>query len=136
MTIFVPHGTLELAIEDNLILIEAQGPWNIEYLDFLHKKMSLAVTQVDQNNYAVLLTPIGEAISVEVGLEYHTNFIRNSRTKAVAVNLAHCTTSQLTENLFSKIYQAAGFKHAFFDNVSDARNWLERQLTTTVTIAS
>ena len=136
MTIFVPHGTLELAIEDNLILIEAQGPWNIEYLDYLHKKMSLAVTQVDQNNYAVLLTPIGEAISVEVGLEYHTNFIRNSRTKAVAVNLAHCTTSQLTENLFSKIYQTAGLNHAFFDNVFDARNWLEGQLATTVTIAS
>ncbi|MGB1263808.1 MAG: hypothetical protein ACPG52_12925 [Cognaticolwellia sp.] len=131
MTIFVPHGTLKMDVEDNIILIDAQGPWNIEYLDHLHQKMAQAVLQVDRNNYGVLLTPKGEAISVEAGLEYHANFVRQGSTKAVALNLAHCTTSLLTENLFSKIYRAANMKHAFFDNALDARCWLENELKTT-----
>lgn len=130
MTIFAPHGTLELAIEDNMILIDAVGPWNIEYIDYLHKKLQWAVTQVDINNYGVLFTPKGEAISVEAGLEYHANFIRQGNTKAIALNLAHCTTSLLTENLLTKLYRSAGIKHAFFDNVFDARLWLEKELNT------
>jgi hypothetical protein len=136
MTIYAPFSSLQLEIEDNLILIEAQGPWNIEYLDFLHQELLWAVTQVEQRNYGVLLTLKGEAISVETGLEYHLHFIRHSKTKAVALNLAHCTTSQLTENLFTKIYRAAGIKHAFFDNAFDARLWLEKQLTTDAIISS
>ncbi len=76
MTNFAPHGTLELTIEDNLILLDVQGPWNLEYIDHLHEKLLWAVSQVDQSNYGVLLTPIGEAISVEEGFEYHLNFLR------------------------------------------------------------
>lgn len=128
MTIFAPHGTLALAIEDSIILIEAVGPWNIEYIDYLHEKLRWAVTQVDFNNYGVLVTPKGEAISVEAGLEYHAEFIRQGNTKAIALNLGYCTTPLLTENLFTKIYQSAGIKYAFFDNAFDARLWLEKEL--------
>lgn len=130
MTILSPHGTLDIVIDDNLILIEAQGPWNIEYLDHLHEQLLKTVAKVDVNNYAILITPKGEAISVEAGLEYHLNFIRQGNTKAVALNLAYCTTALLTESLFSKLYRAAGIKHAFFDNGLDARLWLEKQLKT------
>jgi len=128
MTIFSPHGTLTLTIEDNVILIEALGPWNIEYIDNLHRQLSWAVTQVNPLNFGVLLTPKGEAISVEAGLEYHADFIRQGNTKAIALNLAHCTTPLLTENLFCKLYRAANIKHAFFDNAFDARVWLDKQL--------
>ena len=136
MSIFSPDGMLEITIEDNIIVITAEGPWNIEYLDNLHQKLLRAITQVDLSNYAILITPKGEAISVEAGLEYHLKFIRQGSTKAVALNLADCTTLQLTEYLFTKIYQAAGIKHAFFDNVFDARLWLEKELKTPVTDVS
>jgi len=136
MTIFAPHGTLELTIEDNMILIEAVGPWNIEYIDYLHQQLLWAVTQVDYNNYGVLFSPKGEAISVEAGLEYHADFIRQGNTKAIALNLAHCTTSLLTENLFNKLYRSANIKHAFFDNAFDARLWLEKELKTATESAS
>jgi hypothetical protein len=128
MSIFSPHGTLDIVIEDNLVLIEAEGPWNIEYLDQLHEQLIKAVSQVDPNNYAILITPQGEAISVEAGLEYHLNFIRQGNAKAVALNLAHCTTASLTESIFTKLYRIAGVKHAFFDNSFDARQWLEMVL--------
>ena len=135
MNIFSPHGTLDIVVEDNLVFIEAEGPWNIEYLEQLHEQLIKAVLKVDQNNYAVLITPKGEAISVEIGFEYHLNFIRQGNTKAVALNLAHCTTSLLTESIFTKLYRMAGVKHAFFDNSFDARQWLENELkTTTVTV--
>tara|TARA_R110000744_G_scaffold345939_2_gene451384 strand:+ start:1575 stop:1985 length:411 start_codon:yes stop_codon:yes gene_type:complete len=128
MPLFEPHGMLKITIEDNIILIDAQGPWNIDYIDYLHQQLLLAVTQVDYNNFGALFTPKGEAISVEAGVEYHADFIRQGHAKAIAVNLAHCTTPLLAESLFSKIYRSAGVKHAFFDNAFDARHWLEKEL--------
>jgi hypothetical protein len=135
MNISSPHGTLDIVVEDNLVFIEAEGPWNIEYLEQLHEQLIKAVLKVDRNNYAVLITPKGEAISVEAGFEYHLNFIRHGNAKAVALNLAQCTTALLTESIFTKLYRMAGVKHAFFDNSFDARQWLENELkTTTVTV--
>jgi hypothetical protein len=75
--------------------------------------LSLAVTKTEQRNLGVLPTPKGKAISVEASLEHHINCILHSKTKAVVVNLAHFTRSQLSENLFNKIYRAAGIKYAF-----------------------
>lgn len=128
MTVFSPHGTLQLAIVDNIILLEAQGPWNIEFIDYLHQQLFSAVEQVKHRNYGVLFSPKGEAISVEAGLEYHLNFLRQGNTQAIALNLAHCTTPLLTESLFSKLYRAANIKHAFFDQAPDAKLWLEAEL--------
>ena len=111
----MPNSALALTIADNLILVATQGQWNSVYLNNLHQVLSMAVTKVVQSNFDVLLTPKDKAISVEPGLEYHINFIRHSKTKAVAVNLAYCRRSQLSENLFNKIYRATGIKYAFFD---------------------
>ena len=128
MANLAPHGTLKFSIEDNIIYIEAKGPWNIEYLDHLHQKLLWALTQVDPHTYGVILSLKGEALSVESTLEYHINFIRHSQSKIVAVNLEHCTTSLLAENLFSKMYRAAGFKYGFFDNAFEARLWVEKEM--------
>jgi len=136
MTLFAPRGTLAMSTEDNIILIDAEGPWNIDYIDYLHQQLLLAVAQVDYNNFGALLTPKGEAISVEAGVEYHADFIRQGNTKAIALNLAHCTTPLLAESLFSKIYRSAGVKHAFFDNAFDARHWLEKELAASAIVSS
>ena len=128
MNIFPAHGTVNIVTEGNLILIEAKGLWNIEYLDHLHEELIKAVSQVDKNNYAALITLNGEAVSVDEGFEYHLNFIRQGNIKAVALNLAYCTTASLTKNMCTKLYRAAGIKHAFFDNSHDARLWLEHEL--------
>lgn len=124
------HETLNVSVEDNIIFIEAEGPWNKEYLDGLHQKLLWGLKQVDPRTYATILTPKGEALTVEYIQEQHIEFIRHSQSKIVAINLDHCTTSLLAENLFSKIYRAAGFKYAFFDNVFDARLWIEKQMIT------
>ena len=128
---FSPHGGLDITIENNLIMIDARGPWNIEYLDQLHGQLLQAITKVDINKYGVLITLRGDAISVGDGFEYHLNFIRKGNTKAVAINLSNCTTALLSESIFSKLYQKAGVNHAFFDNSADAYQWLESQLALT-----
>lgn len=96
---------MELTIADNLILVATQGQWNSESLNNLHQALSPAVTKTEQRNLGVLLTPKGEAVSVEASLKYHINGILHSKTKVAAVNLAYFTRSQLSENLFNKIYE-------------------------------
>ena len=125
---FSPHGTLDIIVDDNIIFIEAQGPWNIEYLALLHEEFTKAVCRVDIANYAILITPKGEAISAEARGESHISFIKKGNAKAVALNLAYCTTALLTERIFTKLYRAADIKHAFFDSHHDARLWLDEEL--------
>ena len=128
MNIFPPHGKLDIKIENNLIIIEAQGPWNIEYLQYLHQQLLSSVAKVDVDNYGILISPIDDAISVKEGFEYHLNFIRHATVKAVAVNLARCTSPLMTENICRKLYGEAEINHSFFTDETAARTWLNSQL--------
>lgn len=61
---FEVHGCSNITVEGNIIVIDAQGPWNYEFMAIIHKNILDAVKHVDINNFAVLLHPIGDRKSV------------------------------------------------------------------------
>jgi hypothetical protein len=121
---FKSHGKCDINIKDNIIVIDAQGPWNLEFVQQLHKNLIAAVKQIDNSQYFVLLVPYGEALVVSEGIDYHINFIKKSNVSAVALNLNHTSTKSITKSLFEKIYQTAGIKHKFFTCNNLAEQWL------------
>jgi len=125
---FKSHGKCNINIKDNIIVIDAQGPWNLEFVQQLHENLTAAVKQIDNPQYFVLLVPYGEALVVSEGIDYHINFIQNSHVSAVALNLQHTSTKSITKNLFEKVYQTAGIKHKFFTCNNLAEQWLLSQL--------
>lgn len=84
---FEVHGCSNITVEGNIIVIDAQGPWNYEFMAIIHKNILDAVKHVDINNFAVLLHPIGESVPVNDAINTHVDFLKEGNTKAVAVNL-------------------------------------------------
>lgn len=129
MTINFPaHGNVKVSIEDNIIILECEGPWNIEFFHILHQDIVSAIKQVGHSNYGVLLIPIGEAIGTAETMDYHIDFLKQGNTKAVAVNLALSDVPVSTENICRIAYQAAKRKHEFFLDNDTAKLWLKKQL--------
>lgn len=126
---FAPHGKFSLSVKENIIYIEAQGPWNIEFTLHLHQDLLAVASQVDINNYGIVLTPIGEAIAGDDVIQAHINFVSNAQTKAVAVNFEKCLTIPISQALFKRVYESAGINYQFFSSMANSKKWVKTQLS-------
>ncbi|MDG1750331.1 MAG: hypothetical protein P8I03_01505 [Thalassotalea sp.] len=123
------HGTCQIVCENDIIKIDAKGPWNFEYFDYLHKELISYSSQVNLNNYCVLLNLSGEAIVVDGAIEKHLFFVKKSTVKAIGINLSDCSTINITKKIFQRGYGTAQIKHEFFQTEQDAINWLKIELS-------
>lgn len=76
---FPGHGGLTINVKDNIMFIEASGPWNLEYFTELHGALIEASKQLDIKHYGVYLQLVGQAVTVEGGLEIHSAFVKKVR---------------------------------------------------------
>lgn len=128
-TEFFPHGECSYTVEDNIITIDATGPWNLEFFKQMHLELSELVShQVDPTNFAVLLIFRGDSIAVKDGLAYHLSRVKNSNTKALALFTGYSNSPQLTNNIFKNVYDEAGLYHQNFDSIASAKAWLTDKL--------
>ncbi|WP_286262886.1 hypothetical protein [Thalassotalea atypica] len=125
---FSAHGRATIFVEDNIVIIESIGPWNLEYFMALHIKLVNAIRQIQHDKYAVLLKLNGEAIAGQDCYNAHLNFIKQGNAKAVAINLSSCSTPVISRDLLSKIYHEAGLEHQFFADDHTAIHWLNSKL--------
>lgn len=128
-TSLIPHGHCSFSVQDNIITIDATGPWNLEFFKEMHKNLSeIILRDVDFNNFAILLILRGDSLAVQDGLDYHLHLVRKGPTKALAMNSAASNTQKVTQDIFKKVYDRAGLKNKCFDDTQEAIEWLKTQL--------
>lgn len=125
---FLAHGNYQLSVEKNMVIVEAEGPWNNEFLTDLHNEFRKKIEQVDINNYAVLVIPIGEALAIGQAIYQHAEFVKQGNAKAIAIDLSNSTTPLSTETMFTKVYNEEEINHAFFTDRDTAIAWLAKQI--------
>ncbi len=125
---FNAHGKFNIEASEHILLVDLVGPWNLEFVEQLHLEVIEKLQGVNIDNFGVLLLPRGEALAVSESIGYHTEFIRQAKNKAIAVDLEFSTIPSLTKSLLKKVYQAAGMNHEFFDDRQSAEQWLKEQL--------
>ena len=128
MNKFTIHGDCEIKVEGNIVHINLEGPFNIEFFSFMHKELLAIGDQINKDHYAVILSPKGEAVIVDQAFKYHTDFLLQRTPKAVAINLENCETKVVTESICEKIYQQAGINHQFFNSHQQALHWLNNDV--------
>ena len=132
MTKFTPHGSCSFLVEGNIIIIDATGPWNLEFFKQMHRELvAIILNQVDRHNFAILLVLKGDSLAVQDGLDYHLEQVKTGPTKALAINASESNAPQTTINLFKNVYDQAGLKNKSFDRTSEATAWLTNQLSNT-----
>jgi hypothetical protein len=125
---FSAHGKTTLSIIDDVIILECEGPWNIEFFHILHQQIYQAIQQCSPGNYGVLLIPIGETIGTPEAMDYHIKFLNKGNPKAIAVNLSRSDIPQSTQNLCHLAYQTSQLTHAFFVDNDSALYWLRENM--------
>ena len=132
MTItYVAHGEVDIIIDDDIMMITAEGPWNDEFFPAFHQQLVKAAYHLNIDRYVVLLDVVGQAIATPRSIEYHAKFVSQSDVQAVAISLQHCQSIAVTRPMFHDIYQQAGINHQFFDNKQAAKAWLHKVLRQT-----
>lgn len=127
--IFKPHGSSVIKIDGNIMCIEAEGPWNAEFFQMFHKEMTKAAYEhLDINNYGTLLLPLGEALGVLEGFQEHIAFVERSNTKGLAICLKNSAVPELSRRMCKKMYDQIDVNYQFFDEVEDAKAWLNSLL--------
>lgn len=126
---FSPHGQCNIVVEDNIIILELEGPWNLEFMQQMHSSLLKASEQIDVNNYGVLLILHGETLAVQEAIDCHVEFIKKVKTKAIAINLVHSSIPSMTQLMCEKVYQAAILPSAYFTDTLSAKKWLKAQLS-------
>lgn len=126
---FIPHGQCSFIVEDNLITIDATGPWNLEFFKNMHRDLGYIITNnVDYQNFAILLICRGDSLAAQDGLDYHLHLVSKGETKALAMHVALSESPLVTESIFKKLYDKAGLKNQVFEDIELAKNWLKSQL--------
>ncbi len=126
---FPVHGGLQISIDDDIILIDAKGPWNVEYFSMLHKELIDAAQHVNIDNFGVLINLSGEAIAVHEGRDKHREFVSRTNTKFIAiVTSKNCELPSMTKQLFLKTYEGIVNKAAAFDDIEEGIAWLRNNL--------
>lgn len=122
--LFKPHGSSVIYTEGNILVIDAEGPWNDEFFLKFHAELIEIAKELDINNYATLIMPRGEALGVQDGLERHVAFVRKSGSKALAICLKHSSIPDISRFMCTKMYDQVGIEYQFFDEEDDAKVWL------------
>lgn len=126
---FIAHGTCSYTVEDNIVNIEATGPWNLEFFKQMHRELSeIILHEVDFHNFAILLILKGDSFATQDGLDYHLNLVKQGPTKALALNSSLSNAAQITESVFQKIYDKAGLENQSFNTTEAAKSWLKTKL--------
>lgn len=129
-TKFTPHGDCSFIVEDNIITIDATGPWNLEFFKSMHRDLGYIITHnVDYQNFAILLIFRGDAMAAQDGLDYHLKIVSAGTTKAVALYVSLSDSPLIIQSIYKKLYDKAGLKNQVFDDIDSAKSWLTSQLS-------
>jgi hypothetical protein len=126
---FPVHGRCQITVNNNIIIIDALGPWNLEFFEILHSNLQQTVQDSFKNKiYGIVVILKGETLATQEGLNYHLSQVKQGNAKAIAINMIHSSFALTTQIQFEAVYNKAGLKNKFFRNTSSAKLWIENLL--------
>ncbi len=128
---FLPHGEYRIELDNNVMLVEAKGPFNIEVVKQYSQQVAATLRQLvllwgqvvilHQNS---LFTPEAEQ------LMYKTVKDRKEHGLVASAVIINGSASQfIIEQQVAQIYQASKVSYRFFDDECEARAWVDGALT-------
>ena len=127
---FLPHGKYRIELKNNVMLVEAKGPFNIEVVKQYTQQVAATLSQ--------LILPWGQVVILHQDslftpeaeqLMYKTVEDRKENGLVASAVIINGSTSQfIIEQQVAKIYQASKVNYQFFDDECVARAWVDEAL--------
>lgn len=131
MSNFGIHGSLSLSLEGNILVLEGEGPWNIESLLKSGEDVVPLAKQLYGKPWGVVCTILGEPIHVPDAAQMLVEIVRSDREKgrvASALLVDNCNAPKFARNHIGEIYSQAGEVFEFFTDEQEAKRWVKQKI--------
>lgn len=128
---FPIHGDLHLSIEGQLLVIEGEGPANLEMVLQYQRKVQAYRDSIMHKPWASLVLLSGTPLVPPEAKVLLTEIIRQAQQMhlaATAVVLIDVEYALIVRKFWQSIYEETGVTYQFFEDERDARDWLSRIL--------
>lgn len=129
------HGHYQLNFENNILYVEAQGPFNKEVLANYHQDIERLITKITTENknakWALLAIFHGNSIltpEAESALITTAKYRAQHGMIASANIFKNSIHTDLQQTQFARIYQEAKVRNHFFSDEKSAKSWLKSYL--------
>lgn len=124
---YSPHGSYTIEQQNNILLVNAEGPFNEITTEQYHQDIKLITEKMKKAPWASLVsfkgncvfTPEAEQILMET-----TQFRIENGMVAVAGVIINSAYADILQMQLQRVYQNCGIQFNFFSNAEHAQNWL------------
>lgn len=128
---FPAHGKLNLTVEKDLLIINGEGPGNLEVVLQYQRDVQQYRDQLNHAPWASLVRLAGVPLLPPEAKGLLIDTIRYASTQnlvATAIVFVDVEYADVIKKFWTSIYQQTPLPYQFFDNSDDARLWLEARI--------
>ncbi len=128
---FPVHGQLHLSIDGQLLVIEGEGPANLEMVLQYQRSVQAYRDKIMHKPWASLVLLSGTPLVPPEAKSLLAETIRQAKLMhlaATAVVLVDVEYALIVKKFWTEIYEETGVIYGFFDSENEARVWLEKKI--------
>jgi hypothetical protein len=126
-----PHGSYDVSIDGRVLRAVVCGPWNVELVQAYADAFAQQVHTLAGAPWGTLAILTGEALHTAESHQAVVETVRQHRTLgrcATAVVMRVNSVPAMIRALFTRLYAEAGEPCEFFDDETQALQWLQAQI--------
>ena len=125
---YTAHGSIKIKKSDNVLFIDAQGPFNEVTTNKYQQDIKAIVTQMSDKPWTSLVSFKGNGVftpDAEQGLTRVTQYRMEHGMIAVAIVIMNEPYADILQMQLQRIYQTCQLKFNFFSEENSAKKWLD-----------
>jgi hypothetical protein len=124
---FIEHGFFTVNVEDNILIVDAIGPFNEELILKYEKALESCIQTLELSSWNQIITLHKLSLFTPDAELALTQTLINRKSRGLvscAVVMVDIEGESLVKRQMSRCYDNASVKHQFFTSLEDAKVWL------------
>jgi len=121
------HGSYNIEQQDNILLIDAQGPFNDVVIEQCHQDIKRITQKMTNGPWASLISFKGDGVftpDAEQKLIETTQYRVEKGMVAIAAVIINSPYADILQMQLQRIYQSCNIQFHFFSDSKNAQKWL------------
>lgn len=122
------HGSYLIEQQDNILLIDAQGPFNEVVAEQFHEDIKIITQQMRDEPWASIISFKGSGVftpDAEQHLIKTTHYRVENGMVAIAAVITDSPYADILQMQLQRIYQSCSIQFNFFSDAINAKRWLD-----------
>ena len=122
------HGSYSIEQENNILLVDAQGPFNEVTAKKYHKDIEIYTKKMSSSPWGSIITYRGNGVftpDAEKSLIETTHYRIENGMIAIAAVINDTAYADILQMQLQRIYQSCQIQFNFFSDANNAKTWLD-----------